>query len=64
MKEKPEICKCCEKVLIKPQDKFHVKLFSEQFWDGAETGYILEKMTFCYDCAVDIKNTVKKLTKK
>ena len=35
-------------------------LRSEEFWDDAEHGKIMEHMYFCYDCAKDIKNTFEK----
>jgi len=61
MAEDIKKCKGCGKYLEQPQEQFHVKLFSEKFWDGAETGYILEKETFCHDCAKDIKKTLERL---
>ena len=53
-----EVCGNCRQVLEKPEDMFTITIFSKEFWDGADTGRILENNYYCFGCAKDVKTIV------
>lgn len=58
------ICDGCDKVIDNVKDIYYLDLKTDEFWDGTETDFLEKHLEFCGECAIDIKNTLKKIEEK
>ncbi len=54
-------CDGCKKILTKTQDIYHLIIKTDNFWNVVEDDYLIERLDFCYSCAKDIKETLKRI---
>lgn len=58
------VCDGCGKELISESGIYHLDLKTDKFWNVVETDYNLIRLDFCERCALEIKETLKKLAKQ
>jgi len=62
--EKVVKCDGCGRVITRTADRYKLCLKIDRFWDGTEWEHNLLQLDFCYTCAREIKETLRKINSK
>ncbi len=64
MKKEVIMCDGCKRILQRTGDIFKIYVKTDEFWNGVDKTELVERLDFCYKCAIELKETLKKLVER